>query len=216
MLGLDFSPEAGSGGTPTPGMSVENAPSSTSVFSAKYYSDKVAEFQKMLYALQGAQEAVIGLVDYGPDEIKPELTQLLDELDLKIGRYKLVAETLNAGIAWINSKGAEFTKINVPAGLGIAPALIATGIGATVAVAAGLIAWGSGWIQAVIDVVKRSQLLGNMTKEQRERLAPELLALDEANRATQTSPLANIAVIVKWAAVAAAAYFAFQAYQKSR
>jgi len=144
---MDYFPESGGGGTPTPGISVENAPSSRSVFSVDYYRQKVAEFQQMLYALQGAQEAVIGLIDYGPAEIKPELTQLLDELDLKINRFKFTAEALNLGINGINRVGGNFPKLNIPAGLGIAPAAIAAGIGATVAGAAGVIAWGAGWIQ---------------------------------------------------------------------
>ena len=213
---MDFSPESGSGGTPTPGMTVENVPSSSSVFSVDYYRQKVAEFQQMLYALQGAQEAVIGLIDYGPAEIKPELAQLLDELDLKINRFKFTAEALNLGINGINRVGGNFPKLNIPAGLGIAPAAIAAGIGATVAVAAGLIAWGSGWIQAVIDVVKRAQLMGYLTPEQRATLAPELAKLDQAQSASLSSPLTSVATIVKWAAIGAVAYFAFQAYQKSR
>jgi hypothetical protein len=215
---MDFFPESGGGGTPTPGMTVENVPgsSSSSVFSVDYYRQKVAEFQQMLYALQGAQEAVIGLIDYGPAEIKPELTQLLDELDLKINRFKFTAEALNLGINGINRVGGNFPKLNIPAGLGIAPAAIAAGIGAAVAVAAGLIAWGSGWIQAVIDVVKRAQLMGYLTPEQRATLAPELAKLDQAQSASQSSPLTSVATIVKWAAIGAVAYFAYQAYQKSR
>ena len=213
---MDYFPESGSGGTPTPGISVEAAPSSSGVLSVDYYRQKVVEFQQMLYALQGAQEAVIGLIDYGPVEIRPELTQLLDELDLKIGRFKFTAEALNLGINGINRVGGNFPKLNIPAGLGIVPAAVAAGIGAAVVVAAGLIAWGSGWIQAVIDVVKRAQLMGYLSPEQRAALAPELAKLDQAQSASQSSPLTSVATIVKWVGIAAVAYFAYQAYQKSR
>jgi len=217
---MDFFPESGSGGTAAPGMTVQNVPgsssSSGSVFSVDYYRQKVAEFQQMLYALQGAQEAVLGLIDYGPQEMRPELSQLLDELDLKIGRFKMTAETLNLGINGINRVGGNFPTLKIPAGLGVAPAVIAAGIGATVAVAAGLIAWGSGWIKAVIDVVKRAQVMGYMTPEQRAELAPELAKLDQAQSASELSPLTSIATIVKWAAIAAVVYYGYQAYQRSR
>ena len=205
---------------PAPGMTVQNAPgsssSSGSVFSVDYYRQKVVEFQQMLYALQGAQEAVLGLIDYGPQEMRPELSQLLDELDLKIGRFKMTAEALNLGINGINRVGGTFPTLKIPAGLGVAPAVIAAGIGATVAVAAGLIAWGSGWIKAVIDVVKRAQVMGYMTPEQRAELASELAKLDQAQSASELSPLTSIATIVKWAAIAAVVYYGYQAYQKTR
>jgi hypothetical protein len=219
---MDFFPDGGSGGTAAPGMTVQNVPgsssssSSGSVFSVKYYRQKVDEFQQMLYALQGAQEAVLGLIDYGPQEMRPEFLQLLNELDLKIGRFKFTAEALNLGINGINRDGGNFPTLKIPAGLGVAPAVIAAGIGATVAVAAGLIAWGSGWIKAVIDVVKRAQVMGYMTPEQRAALAPELAKLDQAQSASELSPLTSIATIVKWAAIAAVVYYGYQAYQRSR
>jgi len=212
---MDFFPESGGGGTPTPGFTVENVPAPTTIFSVDYYRQKVAEFQQMLNALQGAREGAIGLVDYGPVELRPELTQLLDELDLKIGTFKNVAKALNVGIEGINMVGGNFPKVNY-SGLGIAPAAVAAGIGGVIVIAAGLVAWGSGWIQAVIDVVKRAQLMGYLTPEQRATLAPELAKLDQAQSASQSSPLTSVATIVKWAAIGAVAYFAYQAYQKAR
>jgi hypothetical protein len=212
----DFFPESGSGGTAAPGMSVENVPGSSSVFSVDYYRQKVIEFQQMLNALQGAQEAVLGLIDYGPEEIRPELMQLLDELDLKIGRFKFTAEALNLGINGINRVGGNFPTLTIPKGLGVVPAVVAAGIGATVAVAAGLIAWGSGWIKAVIDVVKRAQLMGYLTPEKQAEVATELSKLDQAQSLSETSPLTSVATIVKWAAIGAVVYYAYQAYQKSR
>jgi hypothetical protein len=212
---MDFFPESGGGSIPGPGFTVENVPTPKTVFSVNYYREKVAEFQQMLNALQGAREAAIGLVDYGPAEVKPELAQLLDELDLKIGTFKNVAKALNVGIEGINMVGGNFPKLNY-SGLGIAPAAVAAGIGGVVAIAAGLIAWGSGWIKAVIDVVKRAQVMGYLTPEQRAELAPELAKLDQAQSASESSAFASTATIVKWVAIGAVAYFAYQAYQKSR
>jgi hypothetical protein len=187
-----------------------------SPFSSEYYRQKVIEFQKLLDNLQQAREAAIGLLDYGPTEIKAELSALLDELEAKIGRYRQVAEALNFGINGINQVGANFPTLKIPNGLGVAPLVVAGGIGAAVAIAATLIVWGYTWIQRVQDLAKQAQLYGYLTPEQRAAVASRALELDQLAAQSQSSPLMSVANIAKWAAIAAVAYFAYQAYQKSR
>jgi hypothetical protein len=187
-----------------------------SPLSVDYYRQKVVEFQALLNNLQGAQEAVIGLIDYGPVEIRSELTALLDELDGKIGRYRQVAEALNFGINGINKVGANFPKLSIPAGLGVAPLVVAGGIGAAVAVAAALIVWGYAWIQKAQVLARQAQLYGYLTPEQKAIVAQKAIEIEQAAQASESSPLTSVATIVKWAGIVAVAYFAYQAFQKTR
>jgi hypothetical protein len=181
-----------------------------------YYRQKVIEFQNLLINLQNAREGMIGLVDYGPVEIRPELTALLDELDSKIGRYRQVAELLNLGINGINKVGANFPTLTIPNGLGIAPAAVAAGIGAAIAVAASLIVWGNSWIRNSQRLAREAQLYGYLTPEQRSVVAQSALKIEQSARASEVSPLTSVANITKWVAIAAVAYFAYQAFQKVR
>jgi hypothetical protein len=224
---MDFFPESGSGSAPSSTFSVEPAQFGTRAWddpivlpqslSPDYYRQKVVEFQQLLNNLQGAQEAVIGLIDYGPVEVRPELMALLDELDGKIGRYRQVAELLNLGINGINRVGGDFPKLNIPAGLGIVPqAAVVAAIGGAVAVAAALIVWGYAWIQKAQVLARQAQLYGYLTPEQKAIVARRAIEIEQAAQASESSPLTSVANIAKWVGIAAVAYFAYQAYQKSR
>jgi hypothetical protein len=223
---MDNFPESGSGGVPAavygafdPGTGEgwdEPIVKPATPLSVDYYKQKVVEFQNLLYNLQNAREGMIGLVDYGPVEIRPELTALLDELDGKIGRYRQVAEALNFGINGINKVGAGFPTLTIPNGLGVAPLVVAGGIGAAVAVAASLIVWGYAWIQKAQVLARQAQLYGYLTPEQRAIVAQKALEIDQAAAASESSPLTSVANIAKWVGIAAVAYFAYQAYQKTR
>jgi hypothetical protein len=223
---MDFSPEIGSGGAPAavwgtfdPGTGEgwdEPIAQPSTPLSVDYYKQKVVEFQALLNNLQQAREAVIGLVDYGPVEIRAELTVLLDELDGKIGRYRQVAEALNFGINGINKVGAGFPTLTIPNGLGVAPLVVAGGIGAAVAVAAALIVWGYAWIQKAQVLARQAQLYGYLTPEQKAIVAQKAIEIEQAAQASAASPLTSVANIAKWVSIAAVAYFAYQAFQKMR
>ena len=223
---MDFSPESGSGGAPAavwgtfdPGTGEgwdEPIAQPSTPLSVDYYKQKVVEFQALLNNLQQAREAVIGLVDYGPVEIRAELTVLLDELDGKIGRYRQVAEALNFGINGINKVGAGFPTLTIPNGLGVAPLVVAGGIGAAVAVAAALIVWGYAWIQKAQVLARQAQLYGYLTPEQKAIVAQKAIEIEQAAQASAESPLTSVANIAKWVSIAAVAYFAYQAFQKMR
>ena len=225
---MDFFPESGSGAKASQGPFLPPFDPGTgegwdgpiaqpsTPFSVDYYRQKVVEFQALLNNLQGAQEAVIGLIDYGPVEVRPELMALLDELDGKIGSYRQVAEALNFGINGLNKVGANFPKLSIPAGLGVAPLVVAGGIGAAVAVAAALITWGYAWIKKAEVLARQAQLYGYLTPEQKAIVAQRSIEIGQAAQASESSPLTSIANIAKWVGIAAVAYFAYQAYQKSR
>jgi hypothetical protein len=205
----DFFPEGGGGSAITPGISVQQDPSMTD-----YYRQKVVEFQELLYNLQGAREGMIGLVDYGPDEIQGELTALLDQLDGKISQYKVVAESLNAAIAAYNAIGGNFPKLNTR-GLGALP-VVPIAIAGLVATAAGLIVWGKAWIDQSREMARQAQLYGYLTPQARSEVAAAALKIENAAKASSESALGSVANIAKWVSIAAVAYFAYQAFQKVR
>jgi hypothetical protein len=76
--------------------------------------------------------------------------------------------------------------------------------------------WGYTWIQNAQALARQAQLYGYLTPEQRATVASKALELDQLAAASESSPLASTANIVKWVAIAAVAYFSFQAFQKSR
>jgi hypothetical protein len=224
---MDLFPESGSGSAPSSTYSVEPAQFGVQPWDAPivlpqslspdYYKQKVVEFQQLLNNLALAREATIDIVRNGPVELHEELDALLQELDSKIGRYRQVAELLNLGINGINRIGGNFTKLNIPAGLGIVPqAAVVAAVGGAVAVAAALIVWGYTWIQRSADLARQAQLFGYLTPEQRATVSSRALELDQLAAASESSPLTSIANIAKWVGIAAVAYFAYQAYQKSR
>ena len=223
---MDIFSESGGGSAPSSTFSVEPAQFGTRAWdepialpqslSPSYYKQKVVEFQQLLNNLALAREATIEIVNNGPVELHEELNALLQELDSKIGRYRTVAELLNLGINGLNEVGANFPKLKIPNGLGVAPIVIASGFAVLVGTAAAMTIWGYTWIQNAQALARQAQLYGYLTPEQRATVASKALELDQLAAASESSPLASTANIVKWVAIAAVAYFAFQAYQKSR
>jgi hypothetical protein len=221
---MDFFPESGSGSAPSSTYSVETVPQRNwddpivlpQTLSPDYYKQKVVEFQQLLNNLALAREATIEIVRNGPVELHEELNALLQELDSKIGRYRTVAELLNLGINGINKAGANFPTLTIPNGLGVGPLVIAGGFAVLVATAAAMTIWGYTWIQNAQALARQAQLYGYLTPEQRATVASKALELDQLAAASESSPLTSTANIVKWAAIAAVVYFAYQAFQKTR
>jgi hypothetical protein len=206
---MDVFVESGSGGTPSSTYSVEEAPKPP-----EYWRSKVQEFQVLLNRLGQAREGMIGLVDYGPAEIQPELTALLDELDGKIGIYKKTAAGLNLAIEAYNLAGGTLPKLNTT-GLGAVP-LVPIAITAAIGAAGALIYWGVNWLDRSNALAMQAQLYGYLSPAAREQVAMNALKIKAAAEATAESPLASISNIAKWVSIAAVAYFAYQAFQKMR
>jgi hypothetical protein len=206
---MDYFPESGSGGVPSSTYSVEGIPPTS------YWETKVKEFQILLNKLGDAREGMIGLVDYGPAEIQPELTALLDELDGKIGVYKTTANGLNLAIEAYNGlKLGPLPKLNTT-NLGVVPVQIVA-LTAAIGAAGALIYWGSTWLNHAKELSDRAQLYGYLSPAAREQVALNALKIRQAAEATAVSPLTSISNIAKWVSIAAVAYFAYQAFQKMR
>lgn len=183
-----------------------------SVFSGDYYRAKIGEFQSVINALDSAALIVRYMID---DDIDPELTAELQAriaaYESKKGAFRTAAEALNFAINGANAFGAQLPTIN--ANLNGVPLAYAAAIAAGAAAAAALIVWGREWIAGTQAIAMRAATLGAISDPtKRAQVAAHVAGLDAAASAAGASPLANIAGIVKWAAIAALAYFAWKAY----
>lgn len=182
-----------------------------------YYRNKVAEFQKMLNDMDATAAIARQTID---EDISPELTQsmqdYLTQYDDKKGEFKIAAEALNFAIQGANVIGANFSPVQIPPGLGFIPLATGAAVAGALAVAAALIVWGRDWIGGINERLKNESLLKSVPEDKRAALADAIVKSDTIKASADGSPLSSVAGIVKWAAIAAVAYFAFQAYQRSR
>ncbi len=189
----------------------------TSVFSLDYYRNKARQFQDMLNQVDGAATAARVALAAGADpDLERDLVDMLREFDAKKSTMRMTAEAINAAAAVINSAGGRFPQLSIPTGLGALPLVLpAAGI-AAIAVAATLITWGVTWIDGVKQRLLYAQLTAKGTPEQQAELARALAMAEAASRASDESPLASIAGIAKWGAIAVLGWMAWRAWQESR
>jgi len=180
-----------------------------------YYRQKIVEFQNVLVQMDSAAEGAGDLI-YIVDDVAllEDLNALLAEYDLKKGYFRTAAEALNLAISGVNLVGANFPAVKIPRGMNAIPLVAAAGIAAALAVAAGLIVWGSNWINSVEERARRSQILEALPEgPQRAQAALAMSKIDGAVREADINPLASIANIVKWVAIAGLVYFGLQTFK---
>jgi hypothetical protein len=185
-----------------------------------YYRNKVKEFQDVLINMDDTANIARQLID---DDVTPELTlalqDFISDFENKKGDFKAAAEALNFAIQGVNAIGGGFPTLTVPgglAGLGLVPLAAGAAVAGALAVAASLIIWGREWIKGINERMKQESLLASIPEDKRAALATAIVQTDAAVKTSEGSPLTSIANIVKWAAIAAAAYFAYQAFNKSK
>ena len=181
-----------------------------------YYRQKIVEFQNVLVQMDSAAEGAGDLI-YIVDDVAllEDLNGLLAEYDLKKGYFRTAAEALNLAISGVNVIGGNFPAVKIPRGMNAIPLVAAAGIAAALAVAAGLIVWGRDWIKSVDERARRSQILQALPEgPQRAEAARAMAKIDGAVREAEESPLASVANIVKWVAVAAVIYFGLQTFKE--
>jgi hypothetical protein len=180
-----------------------------------YFTRKINEFQGMVYDLDTTEANLRSFIqDYNiTDEV---LLDQLDAFDSKKTVIRGAAEALNLAVAGINAIGGNLPSVRLPQGLAAVPVAALAAAAGAVAVAAALIVWGRDWIAGVNDRLKTREVLSQIPESQRGAAASDLLRIEATARSAGSSPLANVANIVKWAAIAAGIYFAFQAFNKGR
>lgn len=202
-------------GNPIPGWAVAQASDAAKSQDVGYFTRKINEFQALLFDLDTTQANLRSFIqDYNIDD--PVLLEQLDELDTRKTVFRTTAEALNLAVAGINAVGGSLPGVRIPGGLAAVPAAALVGAAAAVAAAAALIVWGREWIIGVNDRLKTREVLQQIPESQRGQAASRLLEIEATAKTAESSPLGNIANIVKWAAIAAGIYFAFQAFQKAR
>lgn len=202
-------------GNPIPGWAVAQASDAAKSQDVGYFTRKINEFQALLFDLDTTQANLRSFIqDYNIDD--QVLLEQLDELDTRKTVFRTTAEALNLAVAGINAVGGSLPGVRIPGGLAAVPAAALVGAAAAVAAAAALIVWGREWIIGVNDRLKTREVLQQIPESQRGQAASRLLEIEATAKTAESSPLGNIANIVKWAAIAAGIYFAFQAFQKAR
>lgn len=193
-------------------------PNAASPLNSAYYQKKINDFQQVLYDMDNAAKAATVIVtDYG--DIDPVVTESmiasLDEFDAKKTEFRTVAEALNGAVAMANAVGGSFYPVKVPESLGVVPLL---GIAAVIATAAVLCTWGQGWINHLDATAKLDQVKAyadSITDPvAHDALVTQLSTISASQTSIDNSLGGNIATMVKWVAIAAVAYFGFQAFQK--
>lgn len=202
-------------GNPIPGAYVAEASNAAQAQDVGYFTRKINEFQSLVFDLDTTEANLRSFIqDYNIND--PVLLEQLDSFDLKKDVFRTTAEALNLAVAGINAIGGNLPSVRIPGGLAAVPVVALAGAAAAVAAAAALIVWGREWIIGVNDRLKTREVLQQIPENQRGQAAADLLKIEATARSAETSPLGNLANIVKYLAIAAGVYFAFQAFQKAR
>jgi len=186
--------------------------------SLSYYQQKIVEFQNLLNGMDRAYTAANDLYWENVDPaLADDLKKYLDDFDSKKWEFRAAAEALNLAINGANLVGADFPSITVPSTLGVVPLVAAGVIAAAVATAAALIVWGNTWLQGLNQRLRDQELLSQVSDPaKKDALIKTQLEVEAATAEANASPLSSISNIVKWLAIGAVAYFAFNAYKQVR
>lgn len=202
-------------GNMVPGWAVAQAQGAAQAQDVGYFTRKINEFQSLVFDLDTTEANLRSFIqDYNIND--PVLLEQLDSFDLKKDVFRATAEALNLAVAGINAVGGNLPSVRIPGGLAAVPVVALAGAAAAVAGAAALIVWGREWIIGVNDRLKTREVLQQIPEPQRGQAAADLLRIETTARNAEISPLGNLANIVKYLAIAAGVYFAFQAFQKAR
>ena len=186
--------------------------------SLSYYQQKIVEFQNLLNGMDRAYNAANDLYWENVDPaLADDLKKYLDDFDSKKWEFRAAAEALNLAVNGANLGGADFPSITVPSTLGVVPLVAAGVIAAAVATAAALIVWGNTWLQGLNQRLRDQELLSQVSDPaKKDALIKTQLEVEAAAAEANASPLSSISNIVKWLAIGAVAYFAFNAYKQVR
>lgn len=185
----------------------------SSVFTMDYYRSKAQQFQVTMQALDQAAQAASDMMEVTDDnDLVLDLANYLTDYDEHKYQFRLAAETINAGAATVNALGGRFPQLSVPPGLAMAPVIMGAAALAALATAAALIVWGNTWLKGIsqrMNVAAAAQMIDDPDK--RAVFLQAAVTAQAAADAADDSPLSSIANMVKWVAIAAGVYFAFNA-----
>ncbi|MGV0999697.1 MAG: hypothetical protein ACOYBQ_10255 [Fluviibacter sp.] len=191
---------------------------STSPISMDYYRQKALEFQQVLIGLDQAYAAANVAFDAAvSDEVSAWLLDWMDQYESRKTTLKITAEAINAGAAIVNSAGGRLPQLSIPGSLGMAPLVIPAASLTAIAVAAALAYWAVDATRALADYLKRAQAIA--AQDTPEKAAAVALAGAQADNAVASMNGSIFGIAgnaIKWVAIAALGWFAFQAYSNSK
>lgn len=189
----------------------------TSPLSLDYFRSKFVEFQTTLNALDASYQAAQRTMALPgiDEETYGGLQSACYAYEDKRATLKRTAELLNAGASLANAAGVRMPVLSIPQSLGL-PFLVPVAIAGAVAAAVSLVVWGNGMIATFRAWLLRAQAYSQLAPEVRAELASELARIDAAQNASSGTGLSTIAGAAKWIAIAAVAYLAWNAFQRSR
>jgi hypothetical protein len=190
-----------------------------SVLSADYYRDKIREFQVTMNGIDSAYREILTLLDkpYIDTETWEALDAAARDYEARRAMIKQTAEAMNMGAAAWNAFGGRMPQLSIPGTLGFLPFVPPAAFLAAVAAAGGLILWASGWLETSARIVERFAMVAAAdTPEQKAEIVASWQRIENAKRETDGSPLAQIAGLVKWGAIAALAFVGYRAWRASR
>jgi len=180
---------------------------------SNFFRDKAREFQDVINALDATSREVEMLIGALPESaMLDELVIQFGELQNKKGQIRLVAEAVNFAANGLNQLGANLPTIQIPQTLGAAPLVIAGAGAAAIAAAAAIIIWGKAWIDGINQRLRDKALIESVPEAQRGAVADAIMRTEAEKAKADASPIGAIAGVVKWVAIGAVAYFAYQAW----
>lgn len=186
-----------------------------SAFSLDYYRQKALEFQSTLNALDTSYRAATTALESQATDLDTAeylsnwIAQFLEKRD----QFRMAAEAINAAASGVNALGGRFPVMSIPQTLGIAPVLVPVALVGVIAAAAALVVWGNNAITGLNERLKRAQLLDNANPSQKAALVAAMSDSDESVRQSQATTLSSIAPIVKYGALALAAWLGYKAWK---
>lgn len=200
----------------------EVVPTETNPVTVEYWRQKAGEFQVTMNSVDEIARESYNLLELLPNSPQRDaLIAGLDEMEGKRAGLKIAAEGINAAAAVINAAGGRFPVLSLPPALGLPPLVMPAAAVGAFTMAAAWIAWAVGWNRGQAAAVREgAALLESIADpELRSQTAAQVAIIranTEAAAARSDSPLASIAGVVKWAGIAALAFFAFRAFQAAR
>jgi hypothetical protein len=184
---------------------------STSLLSLDYYRSKAREFQVLMNALDEGYRAAVATLEIGVDaETADYLRNWIADFESRRAYLRTIAEGINLASNAVNSAGGRMPVLSVPTTLGLVPIAIGAAGVAAFAAAAAAITWGAQFISGLNQRMAQAQLLDAASPEARDRIAVETSRVNAAAQAFNFSPLTALAPLLKWGAIAAAAWLAWK------
>lgn len=186
-----------------------------SMVSADYLRSKIIELQVMMNSLDESYRAADAALSSGAltldsqEQLATVMAQYIEKRDWLRG----IASAVNAAAEAANAVGLRMPVLAIPRTLGAVPLV---GLAVVIATAAAAITWGSELVTAFNERLRRAQLIEAATPDQRARVIDAIASSDAATQASQGGVVAQVAPLLKWIALGAAAWVAYQAWARGR